>query len=54
MIARSGHIAIIVPNFAQWPIPARDLGVYEYCGQHDWIDRNPAKAPDYFYTGLWS
>jgi hypothetical protein len=28
--------------------------VYEYCGQHEWIDRSPLKAPDYLYTGLWS
>lgn len=54
MIARSGHIAIIVPNFARWPIPAGNLGIYEYCGQHDWIDRNAAMAPNFFYTGLWS
>jgi hypothetical protein len=54
MIARSGHIAIIIPEFARWPIRAGQLGIYEYCGQHDWIDRNPAKAPGYFYTGLWS
>ena len=54
MIARSGHIAIIIPEFARWPIRAGQLGIYEYCGQHDWIDRHAAKAPGYFYTGLWS
>jgi hypothetical protein len=54
MIARAGHIAIIIPEFARWPIRAGRLGIYEYCGEHDWIDRSPAKAPGYFYTGLWS
>ncbi len=54
MIARTGHIAIIIPDFARWPIHACQLGIYEYCGQHEWIDRNLAKAPGYFYTGLWS
>jgi proteasome lid subunit RPN8/RPN11 len=54
MIARAGHIAIIVPNYATWPIPANRLGVYEYRGQHEWIDRSPSKANRYFYTGFWS
>ena len=54
MIARAGHIAIIIPEFARSPIRAGQLGVYEYCGQHDWIDRSPKKAPGYFYSGLWS
>ena len=54
MIARTGHIAIIIPNLARWPIRASQLGIYEYCGQHDWIDRSPASRWGYFYTGLWS
>jgi hypothetical protein len=53
MVARAGHIAIIIPEFARWPIPADQLGIYEYCGQHDWIDRGPKNASGYFYTGLW-
>lgn len=54
MIARAGHIAIIVPNYASWPIPAGRLGVYEYRGQHEWIDRSPTQSRRYFYTGFWS
>jgi hypothetical protein len=54
MVARSGHIAIIIPDFARRPIRAGHLGIYEYCGQHEWMDRSPLKAPGYFYTGLWS
>jgi hypothetical protein len=54
MVARAGHIAIIIPGFGKWPLRARDLRVYEYCGQHEWIDRSPSKAQDYFYTGFWS
>lgn len=53
MIARTGHIAIIIPKFACWPIPAGQLGIYEYCGQHDWIDRSQKNSPGYFYTGIW-
>ncbi len=54
MVARTGHIAIIVPEFARWPIRAGQLGIFEYSGGHDWTDRNAAKSPGYFYTGLWS
>lgn len=54
MVAQPRHIAIIIPDFARWPIRAGQLGIYEYCGQHEWIDRHPAIAPGYFYTGLWS
>jgi hypothetical protein len=54
MVARQGHIAIILPDFARWPIRSPDLGIYEYLGQHEWINRSPAKTPGYFYTGLWS
>ena len=54
MVARAGHIAIIVPNFARWPINQSELGVYEYVGEHTWDDRRPTKAPHFFYTGMWS
>ncbi len=54
MVARPGHIAIIIPNFARWPIPPHQLGLYEYRGDHQWTDRNARKAPGYFYTGFWS
>jgi proteasome lid subunit RPN8/RPN11 len=51
MVARPGHIAIIIPDYARQPIKPRQLRIYEYCGQHEWIDRSPAKAPGFFYTG---
>ena len=54
MVARSGHNAIIVPNFARWPIPADALGIYQYRGQHIWVDRGPPRSRDFFYTGYWS
>jgi Prokaryotic homologs of the JAB domain len=53
MVARAGHIAVIVPDFARWPIPASRLGIYEYVGAHEWIDRTAVQTPGYFYTGLW-
>lgn len=54
MVARAGHIAVIVPNFAAWPIAAGQLGIYEYRGDHKWIDRTHPKTRSYFYTGFWS
>jgi proteasome lid subunit RPN8/RPN11 len=54
MVARAGHIAIIVPDFAVWPIAPERLGVYEYRGQHEWTDRTHPKARHFLYTGFWS
>lgn len=54
MVARGGHIAIIIPNFAQGPVHRLALGIYEYRGGHEWFDRSPAKTRGYFYTGFWS
>ena len=38
MIARAGHIAIIVPRFADGSIWRHRLGVYRYEGDHKWAD----------------
>lgn len=54
MVAREGHVAIIVPDFARRPVAADLFGIYEYRGQHEWIDRSPVQRPGYFYTGRWS
>lgn len=54
MVARAGHIAIIVPDYGRWPIRPHKLGVFEYRGRHEWIDRSPARSPSFFYAGLWS
>jgi hypothetical protein len=54
MIARPGHIAIIVPDFAAWPIAAGRLGIYEYRGKHEWFDRTHPKTRNFLYTGFWS
>ena len=36
MISLPGHIALIVPNYAQGSICASDIGVYVYRGRHRW------------------
>ena len=36
MIARYGHIALIVPFFGTRQVKAREVGVHEYCGDLGW------------------
>lgn len=38
MIARAGHLALIVPWFARPPVLPEMLGLYEYLGSHRWRD----------------
>jgi hypothetical protein len=53
MIATAGHIAFIIPDFAQGPSPVASLGMYEYLGAHEWSDYSGHFAPRRFYTGCW-
>ena len=36
MIATTGHLALIVPDFARPPVMLERLGFFEYCGSHRW------------------
>jgi len=36
MLAQRGHVALIVPNYAQEPVRAEEVGVYEYLGDGKW------------------
>ena len=36
MIARAGHVALVVPRFATRTVRAREVGVHEYCGDDEW------------------
>ncbi len=38
MIARHGHVAVIVPNYARGPVWRHQLGLYRYEGEHRWAD----------------
>ena len=38
MIARAGHLALIVPWFARPPVELESLGFFEYRGSHLWRD----------------
>ena len=37
MIARKGHMAIIVPRFAHGKIESREVGLHCYQGAHKWV-----------------
>lgn len=54
MIAREGHIAVIVPDFAAAPVRYERLGIYEYRGDHQWTDKRHGKTRRYIYSGFWS
>jgi hypothetical protein len=36
MVSIPGHIALIVPNYAQEPVSPQDIGVYVYRGRFRW------------------
>lgn len=40
MIPEVGHVAIIVPNFADRTYLPGEIGIYEYRGRRQWTDRS--------------
>jgi proteasome lid subunit RPN8/RPN11 len=54
MVARAGHVAIIIPKLAVPPLAWAALGIYEYCGEHRWTNHSGKLPKRYFYVGLWS
>jgi proteasome lid subunit RPN8/RPN11 len=44
MLAQAGHIALIVPHFAQKTVRARDVGIHEYRGEGQWCSWVGSKA----------
>lgn len=53
MIATKGHIAVIVPSFAETVFKPPKLGVYQYKGSHNWNDWSGNPSEDFFYIGFW-
>ena len=53
MIGNTGHIALIVPNYAERLVGSMDLGIYEYRGEHQWKEYLGMAANKFFYIGLW-
>jgi proteasome lid subunit RPN8/RPN11 len=53
MIAKRGHIALIVPKFAERTFMPSEIGVYEYEGEHRWRDLSGSRVGQTFYVGYW-
>lgn len=53
MVATKGHLALIVPDFAQGPSLLSAMGIYEYEGEHCWRNHSGNQANRFFYIGLW-
>jgi hypothetical protein len=54
MIAEAGHIALIIPEFAQHPVDPPDVGVHLYRGDHLWTSLLGRKAGEILYVGRWA
>ena len=44
MIAREGHLALIVPHYGTRPVQAKEVGVHEYRGDRGWASWFGSKA----------
>ncbi|MGD1152739.1 MAG: hypothetical protein ABR911_07700 [Syntrophales bacterium] len=53
MVAVPGHIALIVPHYALQVVSAQSIGIYEYKGAHQWINRSGKESKHFFYIGIW-
>jgi proteasome lid subunit RPN8/RPN11 len=54
MVAREGHIAIIVPNYATGRPTNAKLGVFEYRGNHAWTDHSGVGVRCFLHNDFWS
>jgi hypothetical protein len=52
IIARSGHLALIIPHFANPPIPRHVLGIYRYGGGGRWETITSERHHKFFHIGL--
>ncbi len=53
MIARAGHLALIVPFFARGHVWRHRLGLYEYLGSHRWRNFSGWRARSLLKAGTW-
>lgn len=52
MIARSGHISMILPDYANDPWSFNRMGIYRYLGSHKWLNIGERNSKKIFYVGL--
>lgn len=53
MVARPGHIAVIVPHFARPPVRMSQLGIFQYLGAHRWRNFSGVTAKRHFRIEAW-
>ena len=51
LVAVAGHVAIVIPNFAERPVNPRDCGVHIYLGDHQWRAAYGRAAARLLYVG---
>lgn len=51
MISRSGHLALIIPNFGK-RAKRSTVGIYRYLGNKDWETVPPSRRSSFFHVGL--
>jgi hypothetical protein len=52
IIARAGHLALIVPNFAAVPVRRSALGIYRYGGAGRWEAVAAERRRQFFHIGI--
>jgi proteasome lid subunit RPN8/RPN11 len=52
MISRSGHLALILPNFATAPVRRVEIGIYRYEGSKRWSIVPAKNRTAFFHLGL--
>ena len=54
MVARPGHLALIVERFASAPVRRHRMGLYRYEGSHAWTDLSGWRSRRVLKTGTFS
>jgi hypothetical protein len=52
MIAKAGHLALILPRFARAPVRRPEIGIYLYQGAKQWETIAPERRRSFFHIGL--
>ncbi len=52
MISKTGHLALILPNFAALPSPRSEIGIYEYLGKKEWRTIGARRLHSFFHIGF--
>jgi hypothetical protein len=52
MVSRAGHIALILPRFADPPAKREHVGMYRYLGSKRWAVVSPASRREFLHIGV--